>query len=159
MMAVLRGFVTAVLRCLAAGTRQALGFSLVAFGFQHVDDEAGQRLKDLADRVLAILTAAGIPASARENPGQDGGAVITVDTGADEAGGVYVAWQLPRAQHDELLSYLEAGLRSHPAVEYSFEVWRAMREAIMAILNAAGLTAARSEDHNDTDPLKVHVSG
>ena len=82
-----------------------------------------------------------------------------MDTGADAAGGVYVAWQLPRAQNDELLSYLEAGLRSHPAVGYSFEVWRAMREAIMAILNAAGLTAARSEDHNDIDPLKVHVSG
>jgi hypothetical protein len=130
----------------------------VGFGFEHVDDEAAQRLRDLADRVLTILTAAGIPASASENPGQDGGAVITVDTGTDEAGGVYVAWQFPRVQHDELLGYLRAGLRSHPAVEYSFEVWRAMREAIMAILNAAGLAAARSEDHNDVAPLQVLVS-
>lgn len=130
----------------------------MGFGFEHVDDEAAQRLRDLADRVLAILTAAGIPAS--ENPGQDGGAVITVDTGADEAGGVYVAWQFPRVQHDELLSYLQAGLQSDAAVEYSFEVWRAMREAIMAIiLNAAGLAAARSEDHNDVAPLQVLVSG
>jgi hypothetical protein len=131
----------------------------VGFGFEHVDDEAAQRLTGLADRVLAILTAAGIPAFASENQSQDGGAVITVDTGADEAGGVYVAWQFPRAQHDELLSYLQAGFQSHPAAEYSFEVWRAMREAIMAILNAAGLAAARSEDHNDVAPLQVLVSG
>ncbi len=131
----------------------------MGFGFEHVDDEAALRLRDLADRVLAILTAAGIPASASGNPHQDGGAVISVDTGADEAGGVYVAWQFPRVLHDELLSYLQAGLQSHPAVEYSFEVWRAMREAIMAILNAAGLAAARSEDRNDVAPLQVLVSG
>lgn len=142
-----------------AGNAPGLGCSLVGFGFEHVDDEAAQRLRDLADRVLAIPTAAGIPVSASENPGPDGGAVVTVDTGADEADGVYVAWQPPRVQHDELLSYLQAGLQSHPAVQYSFEVWRAMREAIMAILNAAGLAAARSEDHNDVDPLKVLVSG
>ena len=131
----------------------------MGFGFEHVDDEAAHRLRDLADRVLAILTAAGIPAYASENPGPDGGAVVTVDTGADEAGGVYIGWQLPRAQHDELLSCLLAGQQSRPAVQYSFEVWRAMREAIMAILNAAGLAAARSEDHNDMDPLKVLVYG
>jgi hypothetical protein len=130
----------------------------VDFGFEHVDDEAAQRLRGLADRAVAVLTAAGIPASASGNAGRDGGAVITVDTGADEAGGVYVAWQLARLQHDELLRHLEAGLHSHPSVQYSFEVWRAMREAIMAILNAAGLVAARSEDHNDVAPLQILVS-
>lgn len=131
----------------------------MGFGFEHVDDEAAQRLRDLADRVLAILTAAGIPAFASENPSRDGGAVITVDTGADEAGGVYVAWRFPDAQHDELLGYLQAGRQSHPVVAYSFEVWRAMREAIRAILSAAGLAAARSEDHNDVAPLQALVSG
>jgi hypothetical protein len=142
-----------------AGNAPGLGCSPVGLGFEHVDDEAAQRLRDVADRVLAILAAAGIPVSASENPGPDGGAVVTVDTGADEVGGVYVAWQLPRVQHDLLLSCLQAGLRSHPAAQYSFEVWRAMREAIIAILNAAGLAAARSEDRNDIDPLKVLVSG
>jgi hypothetical protein len=39
----------------------------------------------------------------------------------------------PRVEHDELLSYLGAGLQSDPAVEYSFEIGRAMREAIMAL--------------------------
>ena len=29
----------------------------------------------------------------------------------------------------------------------------------MAILNAAGLAAARSEDHNDVAPLQMLVSG
>jgi hypothetical protein len=101
----------------------------------------------------------GIPVSASAGPDPFGGAVITADTGADEADGVYIAWQLPRVQHDELLSYLLANLHSHPEAQYFFEVQRAMRDAIMAILNAAGLTAARSEDHNDIAPLQVLVSG
>jgi hypothetical protein len=58
--------------------------------FEHVDDAAARRLKDLADRVRVILIAAEIPASASVGPNPDGGAVIAVDTGADEADGVYI---------------------------------------------------------------------
>lgn len=81
-----------------------------------------------------------------------------MDTGADDAGGLYITWELPRAQHDESISYLQTGLCSHPRLQYFFEVKRAMRDAIMAILNTAGLAAARSEDHNDMAPLQVLVS-
>jgi hypothetical protein len=126
----------------------------VGLDFDHVDDKAARRLRDLADRARAVLTAAGIPAG----PDPDGGAVIDVDTGADEAGGVYIAWEFPQAQHDEMIGYLRAGLDSHPRLQYFFKVQRAMRDAIMTILNAAGLTAARSEDHNDMAPLQVLVS-
>jgi hypothetical protein len=143
---------------LAGENAPGLGCSLVGFGFEHVDDEASRRLRNLADRVRAVLAAAGIPVSASDSPDPDGGAVIEVDTGADEAGGVYVRWRLPHEQHDELLSYLQDGLQSHPRVQYFFEVWRAMRDAIMAILNAAGLAAARSEDQNDMAHLQVLVS-
>jgi hypothetical protein len=127
-------------------------------GFEHVDDEAERGLRDLADCVRATLGAAGIPAYASASPDPEGGAAIDVDTGADEAGGVYVSWKLPQAQHDELLSYLQAGQHSHPKAQYLFEVQRAMREAIMAILKAADLAAARSEDHNDMAPLAVLVT-
>lgn len=130
----------------------------MGFGFEHVDDEAARRLRDLADRVRATLTTAGIPASASASPDPDGGAFIDVDTGADEAGGVYISWKLPAAQHDELLGYVQAGQPSHPRARYLLEVQRAMREAIMAILNAADLTAARSEDHNDMAPLAALVT-
>jgi hypothetical protein len=57
------------------------------------------------------------------------------------------------------LRYLLASLQSHPRAQYFFEVQRAMRDAIMAIPDAAGLTAVRSEDHNDMAPLQVLVSG
>lgn len=144
---------------LPAEDTPGIGCGHVGSGFEHVDEEAARRLTDLADRVRATLTGAGIHVSASASPDPGGGAVIDVDTGAVEAGGVYIAWQLPRAQHDELLSCLHAGQHSHPGARYLFEVRRSMREAIMAILNAAGLTAARSEDHNDMAPLEVLVTG
>jgi hypothetical protein len=130
--------------------------SSMGFGFEHVDEETAQQLRELADRVRMTLTAAGIPVIG-SSPGADGGAVIDVDTGADEAGGIYIAWRLPRAQHDEMISYVAAGQDSLPRLRYLLEVLRAMRDAIMAILNASGLTAARSEDHNDMAPIQVLV--
>jgi hypothetical protein len=130
----------------------------MAFGFEHVGDGAVQRLRELADRVRTTLAAAGIPVSASASPLLDGSAVLDMDTGADEAGGIYVRWRLPRAQHDELLSRLEAGQQSHPRAQYFFTVQLAMRDAITVILNAAGITAVRSEDPYDMDPLSVLVT-
>jgi hypothetical protein len=61
---------------LAAENAPGLGCSLVGFGFEHVDDEAARRLRNLADRVRAVLAAAGISVSASDSPDPDGGAVI-----------------------------------------------------------------------------------
>jgi hypothetical protein len=124
--------------------------------FGRVGDEDARQLQDLADLVRTTLIAAGVPASA-DKPGPDGGAVIFVDLGADASGGVYISWDFPRAQHREVMNYLGTGQDSHPRVQYFFEVQRAMQEAIMAILHAAGLTAVREEDRNDLAPRMVLV--
>lgn len=58
-----------------------------------------------------------------------------------------------------MVNYLHTDRDSHPRLKYFFTVQRVMRDAIMAILNAAGLTAVRSEEHNDMAPLQVLVSG
>jgi hypothetical protein len=120
----------------------------VGLDFELVDDDAARELRDLAERARATLVAAGLPASAG-NPGPGGGAVIDVDLGADAAGGVSIAWRFPRAQFEEIANHLLARQVSHPSVQYFFGVQRAMRDAIMAILHAAGFTAVRSEDPND----------
>ena len=72
----------------------------MGFGFEHVDDEAARRLRDLADHVQATLANVGIPVSAAVDHDLFGGAVITVDTGADEAGGF---WPGPPASASRLL--------------------------------------------------------
>ena len=130
---------------------------------EHVDDEAAQRLRDLADRVRATLVAAGVSASVRPasgitGPPLGGGAEITVDTIADTAGGVYISWSFPREQNDEFLGYLLARQDSHPRLEYFFEVRRAMRDAIVVILGVAGFTAIRAEERNDLADHQVLVS-
>ncbi len=122
--------------------------------FRQVGDEDARQLQELADLVRTTLIAAGVPAFA-EKAGPAGGAVIFVDFGADESGGVYISWDFPWAQHREVMSYLAIGQDSHPKVLYFFEVQRAMQGAIMAILRAAGLTAGRGEDRNDLAPRMV----
>lgn len=135
----------------------------MGFEVEHVDDEAAQRLRDLADRAQIALVAVGIPASVTPasgiiGPPLGGGAEIMVDTVADIAGGVYISWSFPQAQNAEFLGYLLARQESHPRLEYFFEVKRAMRDAIVVILRAAGLTAIPAEERNDLANLKVLVS-
>jgi hypothetical protein len=134
----------------------------MGFEVEHVNEEAARRLGDLADRVRATLVAAGIPASLTSasgvtGPPQGGGAEIMVDTVADMAGGVYISWSFPQAQNAEFLGYLLARPDVHPRLEYFFEVRRAMRDAIIAILGAAGLTAILAENRNDLAHLQVLV--
>jgi hypothetical protein len=90
-----------------------MGFD--GFDVEHVDNEAAQRLRDLADRARATLVAAGIPAPDITGQPSDGGAVIAVDTGADAAGGVYISWKFPRMQADEFIGYLLARQESSKA--------------------------------------------
>jgi hypothetical protein len=124
--------------------------------FEHLGHEAIDCLLDLADRAQAVLIAAGIPASdiARRRP--RGGAAIEVDTGADGASGVYISWAFPEELASEIGKHLLVGEHAHPEIQYSGKVRMAMREAIMTILNAAGLKAIESKD--DMRPLAVLVS-
>ena len=122
--------------------------------FKQVSDVEARQLQELADLARTTLIAAGVSAFAVK-PGPAGGAVIFLDFGADESGGVYISWDFPQAQHAEVMSYLAAGQDSHPKVLYFFEVQRAMQGAIIAILHAAGLTAERGEDRNYLAPRMV----
>lgn len=114
--------------------------------FEHIDSEASERLRDLADRARVTLIAAGIPAFDSEDSSPRGGAEIEVDTGDDEAGGVYISWAFSRELTDEIGGYLLSNQLSHPTIKYTGKVAAAMRDAIVAILNAAGLSARAAED-------------
>lgn len=124
--------------------------------FEHLSQEMAEKLRDLADRVQVTLTAAGIPAFDITHQNPRGGAAIEVDTGADNAAGVYISWTLSQELTDEISGYLLEGQYSHPTFQYSGRVRLVMRDTIVGILNAAGLKAMPSKD--DMRPLAVSVS-
>jgi len=125
--------------------------------FQHVDSEAAGHLRDLADRAQGILIAAGIPASDWQDSLLRGGAAIEVDTGADAAGGVYIWWHVSEELADQVNRCLLSHQFSHPSIQYSGKICEAMRDAIITVLSAAGLSAKASED--DMRPFAVSISG
>jgi len=124
--------------------------------FDQVSDQAAEQLKNLADRVHLILVSAGIPAFDTSNPSPDGGAEIDVDSGDDEAGGVYISWKFSRDLTAEISQHVLNKEYSHPRIQYSGQIRLAMRAAIIAILNSAGLSAEPAED--DIRALAVRVS-
>jgi hypothetical protein len=125
-------------------------------GFQHVDSKTAERLRDLADRARVTLIAAGIPAFESGSRTPRGGAKIEVDTGDDKAGGVYISWTFSQELTDEISGYLLSGHTSHAVIQYSGKIRLAMRDAIIAILVAAGMSASVSKD--DMRPLSVALS-
>jgi hypothetical protein len=124
--------------------------------FKHVDSEAAERLMHLADRARAALIAAGIPAFDIMSPEALGGAAIEVDTGDDEGGGVYISWVLSRELTDEINNLLLTNQLSHERIQYSGKVRAAMRDAVIAILNAAGISARPAA--GDMRALQVSIS-
>jgi hypothetical protein len=129
---------------------------LLVAKFGHLNQEAAEQLRDLADRVRVTLIAAGIPAFDIADQSLRGGAAIEVDTGVDDASGVYISWTFSQELANEINNYLLAKQYSHPDFQYSGKVRLVMRDAIIAILNAAGLKAIQSK--NDMRPLAVSVS-
>lgn len=124
--------------------------------FKHVDGQAAERLRHLADRARATLVAAGIPAFGIMDRDAQGGAAVDVDTG-DDGGGVYIRWTLSKELADEINSLLLANQLSDDRIQYSGKVSAAMQDAIIAILNAAGLSA-RPTASDGMRPLEVSVS-
>lgn len=109
--------------------------------FKHVDGRAAEHLIHLADRARAALIAAGIPAFNIRDPDPQGGAAIDIDTGDDQGGGVYISWSLSRGLTDDINNLLLTNQLSHELIHYSGQVRAAMRDAIITILNAAGISA------------------
>lgn len=123
--------------------------------FEHVSKEVRDGWLRLADEVCAELQLAGLPASRVVGAAMSVGAEVEVDTGDDEAGGVFVSWR-PGAQ---LSGAAAEGVRSgrfdDPAVLHSGSVAREMYGALLGILKSAGYTVEPSDD--DMRPFAVRV--
>jgi hypothetical protein len=123
--------------------------------FDHINDDEAGRLMDLAALAKSVLQRAGIPASLADGGTDTPGALIEVDTGADDAGGVFIAWSLSSEMTAEVSDHLLKGEFAHAAVQEAGRIRAAMCEALISILAASGISATLNED--DMRPLTVAV--
>lgn len=124
--------------------------------FERVGDEKVAHLIDLADRARSALLRAGIPANMADGGADSSGALIELDEGADETGGVFVTWSVSPEFTAEVSGHLMSGELTHPSIQESGKIRAAMADAIIKTLNASGLAATLNDD--DMRPLSVVVS-
>jgi len=147
-------------------------FSPSDFGIRLASDEVLARRDELADRICAELTRAGLPAR-RHSVGDEqvAGAEISVDrTEEEDGGGVFVQWQpdpgltraavgLPEGELDEQALRTAAmtlpGRADDPSLIHSGVVRQQMQAAIIAILRSAGLRA--HDPGSEYEPYTVQV--
>jgi len=113
----------------------------------HLTGEALIRLEETADRTVAALRQAGLPAARRE-PGDaiQVGAVVDVDTMDDSDAGVIVGWRLHPELDDAVKSSTAAGDFTNASMAFAAATATAMLTAMTRILTAAGLPAKLGTD-------------
>jgi hypothetical protein len=128
-------------------------------GFETVDgvevDGVERALRtDLADAVRQELIRAGLPVS--DDPEDAAaGAQIEVDLGDDAVGGVFVTWRAGKVDVEAANRSLLDGGFDEAATRRPTVIATAMRDSMIAILEAAGFDAAPSDD--DMRPLALRV--
>lgn len=122
--------------------------------FVRVSDDEARGRRRTAARVAQELQRAGLPV-ARDS--ESAGAVIEVDQGADDAGGVYVTWNPSADLATAAAAAVGRGDVDDPRIEHAGHVSLVMRRAVVELLAAAGFDAVMTEP-DDTRPLAVRVT-
>lgn len=123
--------------------------------FKHVEEAVKAARARLASGVLAELQLAGLPASHDSDATFSVGAEIEVDSGDDEAGGVFITWRPDLRLSGAAAESVRNGRFDDAVVQHSGSVALFMRDAIIEILKSAGFVVESSTD--DMRPLSVHV--
>lgn len=110
----------------------------------------------LADKVREKLAEAGLPILEEETVINIGGVAVEVDTGDDDAGGVFVHWEPSPSLADLAADAVAAGSFSHPAIGHSGVVAEAMCDAMASILRSSRIDAVKSTD--DLRPFTLYVT-
>ena len=122
--------------------------------FLQVGDSARADRVALAKAVRLELTRAGLPLRSASDPAGPG-ADIEIDMGDDEAGGVFVTWHADGSLTLAAAQSVSEGRFDDEVIRRSGVISEAMRDSIIAILNAANLVAVQSDD--DMRPLALRV--
>jgi hypothetical protein len=122
--------------------------------FPRVDDTVRVERTSVAEAAREELVHAGLPLRPEDDltgPGFD----IEVDLGDDEAGGVFVTWHADSSITQAAVQSVAQGRLDDAVVQRSGVMSQAMRDAMIAILNAGGFIAVLSDD--DMRPLALRV--
>jgi hypothetical protein len=122
------------------------------------DDDTLATRRDLADRVQAALTYAGLPACPSGDTQVRSAAEVEVDEMNDEAGGVYVTWAPSADLLDAVVGSYADGRTDGPANESYFVITLAMRDVLMEVLRHCGFRVQAVDDYA-MGPPRVLVSG
>lgn len=138
-----------------SGTADAWG---AASAFERVTPGEAVVRESLAGRVAEELRRAGLAVLGRAGHGDpDGGAVIEVDLGADDAGGVYVTWEPAAELAQAAADAVDRGDLDAPDIVRAGAVAIAGRDTVVGLLRSLGFVAECTADV-DTRPLAVRVS-
>jgi|SRR5215469_12261983 len=118
------------------------------------DELAG--MEALARRVRNELATAGLPVPAPGlNPVLAGGAEVTVDPGADTAGGVFAGWAASPRLQECTSRALRLRLLDDPLLRHASQIAAAMMQAMATILTSAGFTVEAANDEYRPHQLRV----
>ena len=122
--------------------------------FERVPPDVEQARRDLGDRVRRSLgEVIGLPLS----DGGSAGVEISVDTGADEAGGVFVAWKASASVRDRAVESIALGRLDDPSIRLSGRVHQILADALGHILQSSGFTTEPADE--DMRPYGIRVTG
>ncbi len=111
------------------------------------DDVTLAARRNLADRVQAVLTYAGVPAYPSGGTPVSSAAEVQVDGANDEAGGVYVCWVPSSELVEAVIADYTAGRTDGPVNESYFAITLAMRDALLQILQQSGFRVQAIDDY------------
>ncbi|MEU4494846.1 hypothetical protein AB0F96_15695 [Streptomyces sp. NPDC023998] len=129
------------------------------FGLRPLAPNEIDRLRQLATAVKVGLSSSGLVVrDACEEPDRqtaNGGLEIDLDQFDDEAGGLWLTWQLHPAVRRAVREAVREGRTSDPVVRASVAVHERTAEAIVCMLRALGYEAEQSDDSHR--PFAVRV--
>ncbi|UXY27027.1 hypothetical protein [Streptomyces sp. HUAS TT20] len=127
-------------------------------GDRQADAETLRRWEAWASEARTQLAAAGLPVEPHGlDPAVGAGAVVEVDPGADEAGGVYVSWRPAPVLRVAAMRRAMEQRSDDPVLGHMNAIDKAMTEAIRAVLTAGGFEIGDSP--NDFAEGTVYVIG
>ncbi|MEU2583029.1 hypothetical protein ABZ612_08715 [Streptomyces avermitilis] len=119
------------------------------FGPRSLDANEINRLRQLATAVKADLSRSGLVVrDAGEEPDRQtapGGLEIDLDQVDDEAGGLWLTWELHPAVRQSVREAVQQGRTGDPVIQASVAVHERTAEAIVCMLTAAGYEAEQSD--------------
>lgn len=122
--------------------------------FERVSPAVEQAWLGLADRIRRSLgEVIGLPVS----DGVTAGVEISADTGADEAGGVFVAWKPSTELTDRSTDSVALGRLDDPSIRLSGRVKQIMADALRDILGSSGFVTEPADE--DMRPYGIRVTG